>query len=252
MKLYAKCLSGLAFLILTGASHAAALVDQQEIRLWSGVAPGSEKLALKETVTERTAVTQMPDRAITNVQNPTLTAYLPAQPNGVAVLVIPGGAYAKVAIDTGGTDIARRLNQSGITAFVLKYRLPGEGHANRQVVPLQDAQRAMRLVRANAGEWKLDASRIGAVGTSAGGHLAATLATQFDQQTYAPRNDADKLSALRRPVVSGDQHGGCFDPSAHARETARKQACGSTDRRVFGGEACRQEHATDLHRTGQR
>jgi acetyl esterase/lipase len=208
MKLYAKCLSGLAFLILTGASHAAALVDQQEIRLWSGAAPGSEKLALKETVTERTAVTQMPDRAITNVQNPTLTAYLPAQPNGVAVLVIPGGAYAKVVIDTGGTDIARRLNQSGITAFVLKYRLPGEGHANRQVVPLQDAQRAMRLVRANAGEWKLDASRIGAVGTSAGGHLAATLATQFDQQTYAPRNDADKLSArpdfvgLLYPVIS--------------------------------------------------
>ena len=208
MKLYAKCLGGLAFLILAGASHAAALADQQEIRLWNGAAPGSEKLALKEMVTERSAVAQTPDRAITNVQNPTITAYLPAQPNGVAVLVIPGGAYARVVIDTGGTDIARRLNQSGITAFVLKYRLPGEGYTNRQVVPLQDAQRAMRLIRAGAGEWKLDASRIGAIGTSAGGHLAATLATQFSQQTYAPRTDADKLSArpdflgLLYPVIS--------------------------------------------------
>ena len=202
MKLYAKCLGGLAFLILAGASHAAALADQQEIRLWNGAAPGSEKLALKEMVTERSAVAQTPDRAITNVQNPTITAYLPAQPNGVAVLVIPGGAYARVVIDTGGTDIARRLNQSGITAFVLKYRLPGEGYTNRQVVPLQDAQRAMRLIRARAARYSVDPARLGVMGFSAGGHLAATMATRGpDVKAYDAVDEADALDC--RPNFAG-------------------------------------------------
>jgi acetyl esterase/lipase len=208
MKFHTQCLTSLGMLLLTGTVAAAPLADQQEIRLWNGAAPGSEKLALKETVTERSPLATQPDRAYTNIQNPTITAYLPAKPNGVSVLIIPGGAYARVVTDKEGADIAHALNDKGITGFVLKYRLPGEGHANRQYVPLQDGQRAIRLIRANAAEWKLDTTRIGAIGMSAGGNLAANLATQFGKVVYPHRDATDKLSArpdfvgLLYPVIS--------------------------------------------------
>lgn len=208
MKLHSYCLAGLVSALLTTLASAAPLADLQETRLWTGAAPGSEKLTLSETVTERSKDPAVKDRAYTNILTPTLTAYLPAKPNGAALLIMPGGAYARVVTDKEGADIARAANARGLTAFVLKYRLPGEGHADRQNVPLQDAQRAMRLIRANAAEWKLDAGRVGAIGMSAGGNLAATLGTQFDKVTYTARDAADKLSArpdflaLLYPVIS--------------------------------------------------
>lgn len=201
-------LGALALLLATGVASAAPLADGQEIRLWEGAAPGSEKLALNEVVTERSKDPALHDRAYTAIQNPTLTAYLPAKANGTVLLIMPGGAYARVVTDKEGADIARAVNARGVTAFVLKYRLPGEGHADRQNVPLQDAQRAMRVIRANAGEWKLDTARVGAIGMSAGGSLAATLGTQYAKASYAPRDAADRLSArpdflgLLYPVVS--------------------------------------------------
>lgn len=184
------------------------LHNGQEVRLWDGPAPGSEKLSFSEVMTERSKDPSVLDRAYTQILNPTITAFVPGRPNGTALLIMPGGAYARVTFDKEGVDIARVLNAKGITAFVLKYRLPGDGHANREEVPLQDAQRAMRLIRSHAQEWHLDASRIGAMGMSAGGNLAANLGTQFDRGTYTPRDAADRLSArpdflaLLYPVIS--------------------------------------------------
>lgn len=208
MKLSMHCLSAMVLTLLSGLAIAAPLADQQEIRLWKAAAPGSEKTVLTETVTERSKDQAVRDRAYTGIQNPTMTAFVPAHPNGTALLIMPGGAYARITFDKEGVDTARAMNAKGITAFVLKYRLPGEGHAGRQNVPLQDAQRAMRLIRANATEWKIDAAKIGAIGMSAGGHLAATLATQFNKTTYTAQDAADKLSArpdflgLLYPVIS--------------------------------------------------
>lgn len=208
MKLSMHCLSALALTLLSGLAIAAPLADQQEIRLWKDAAPGSEKLKLSETITERSKDPAIKDRAFTNIQNPTITAFVPAKPNGTALLIMPGGAYARVTFDKEGVDTARAMNSKGITAFVLKYRLPGEGHANRQNVPLQDAQRAMRLIRANAAEWQIDATKVGAIGMSAGGNLAANLGTQYDKVTYKAHDAADKLSArpdflgLLYPVIS--------------------------------------------------
>ena len=132
----------------------------------------------------------------------------PVRANGTAVLICPGGAYARVTIDKEGYDIAKWLNKEGISAFILKYRLPGEGHIQQQVVPLQDAQRAMRLIRARSAEWKVDPKKIGVMGFSAGGHLASTLGTQCQRQVYAPVDAVDQQSArpafmvLLYPVIS--------------------------------------------------
>jgi len=95
----------------------------------------------------------------------------------------------------------RRFTGAGITCFVLRYRLPGEGWANRADVPLQDAQRAMRLIRANAAKYDVDAARLAAIGFSAGGHVSASLATRWDAKLYAAKDSADALDA--KPVVAG-------------------------------------------------
>lgn len=138
---------------------------------------------------------------MTNVDQPYLRVFRPKKPNGRAVLVIPGGAYIFVSIDNEGVEVAEALNARGYTVFVLVHRLPGEGWANRSDVPLQDAQRAMRLVRSLASKYGYEASTVSLLGFSAGGHLAATLATDFAQPVYAPLDDIDRLDA--RPAVAG-------------------------------------------------
>ncbi len=105
-----------------------------------------------------------------------ITVYRPAQPNGTALVICPGGGYGGHAIQPEGHGIATWLNRSGITGVVLEYRLP----AGRSAVPLLDAQRALRTVRAHAKDWAIDPQRIGIIGFSAGGHLASTAATHFD------------------------------------------------------------------------
>lgn len=131
--------------------------QQSPIRLWEGAAPGA--LGAE-------------DRDI-----PTLTPFLPKQPNGTAIVICPGGGYWLLA-DHEGRDYAQWLVQHGITSFVLKYRLGQHGY--RHPVMWQDAARAVRTVRARAAEWKIDRLRIGIMGSSAGGHLASTLLTRFD------------------------------------------------------------------------
>jgi len=127
---------------------------------------------------------------ITNVSHPTLTIYKPAaQSSGTAVIICPGGAYYKLSMTGEGSDVAKWLNSIGVTAFVLKYRLPsGETMIDKVIGPLQDAQRAIQLVRECAGEWAVDTNKIGILGFSAGGHLASSAGTHFLQPTI-PNNE---------------------------------------------------------------
>lgn len=121
---------------------------------------------------------------ITNVSIPTVTPYLPAAgtANGAAIVIFPGGGYAGLANDHEGMAIAKAFNGIGVTAFLVKYRLPtDETMVEKTIGPLQDAQRAMQLVRQGASVWGVDRNRIGIIGFSAGGHLASTLGTHFDK-----------------------------------------------------------------------
>lgn len=190
------------------AAAAAEPAAAEVIRLWPGKAPGAPARLPQEQITERSTSPDYRDRAVTGIGVPSISVYRPARPNGAAVLVIPGGGYIRVVIDKEGLETAARLNAAGVTAFVLRYRLPAEGWAQRADVPLQDAQRAMRLIRANTGRFGVDPKRIAVMGFSAGGHLAASLATRHAASVYAPIDAADRLparpdlAALVYPVMS--------------------------------------------------
>jgi acetyl esterase/lipase len=185
--------------------------DPDQINIWDSTGPGSDTLTIQEKITNRSLVgTCTIDRAIEHITVPTLTPFMPENPNGTAIIICPGGAYERVVYDVEGCDIARWYNQVGITAFVLKYRLPNDKHIDSRYVPLQDAQRAMRYVKKNAATWDIDTSKIGIMGASAGGHLAASLGTDFDKQVYVPADAIDSVSArpgfmvLLYPVISMD------------------------------------------------
>lgn len=204
-----RCATSWVFtLLLATGTMAAPLKPREVIPLWPAGAPGSATVSLKETIVERSTVPFWPDRAITGITRPDLTALLPAKPNGAAVVIAPGGGYVRVVLDKEGVELAQWLNSLGVTVFLLKYRLPGEGHENAADVPLQDAQRAMRLVRFHAREWGLDDKRIGFLGASAGGHVAASIGVGHSRQVYEARDAADAVSArpdfliLLYPVVS--------------------------------------------------
>jgi acetyl esterase/lipase len=141
------------------------------------------------------------DIAWPHVATPMLNLVPAANPNGAAILLVPGGGYARVALGREGSGIARMVAARGFTVFELLYRLPHDGWAAGPDAPLQDAQRAIRLIRAGAKKWKIDPARVGVAGFSAGGHLAARLASRAALQTYAPIDAADRQSA--RPTVAG-------------------------------------------------
>lgn len=166
----------------------------EAIPLWGAAPPGAPATPPVRSATLDPAF-------ITGVVRPELRVFRPAQSNGRALLVIPGGAYTFISIRNEGTDVARVMNARGYTVFVLVYRLPGEGWANRSDVPLQDAQRAMRLIRAGAAAFGIDPATVGVLGFSAGGHLAASLITAAAEPVYAPRDAADGLDA--RPHCAG-------------------------------------------------
>lgn len=158
---------------------------------------------------------------IHGVDKPYMRVFRPVQSNGRALLVMPGGAYIFVSIDNEGVDVGQAMAARGYTVFVLVYRLPGEGWVNRADVPLQDAQRAMRVIRSLAGGYGYDPGQVAAIGFSAGGHLAATLATDFAQPVYPARDGVDRLDTrpsavgLIYPVVS------MSPPVTHADSRAR-------------------------------
>ena len=129
------------------------LEQQQEIKLWPKKAPGSEQVIIEEQIKDSSKDPNDPMRSISGIVSPSITAYLPEHPTGTVVLITPGGGYTNLVFDKEGRDIALWVNKLGITAFVLKSRLPGEGHVDGKNVPLEDAQRAMRLIRSQANEW---------------------------------------------------------------------------------------------------
>jgi acetyl esterase/lipase len=166
--------------------------------VWPGEVPGekgnigAEKF-LKQNPGEK------PVKRLTNVSKPTITVYRPAKnkDTGAAVLICPGGGYHILAWDLEGEEVAHWLNSIGVTGVVLKYRVPrrpGEPKDKPPVGPLQDAQRALSLVRSKAKDWKLDPKRIGILGFSAGGHLAAATSTNFKKRAYQARDATDKVS----------------------------------------------------------
>jgi acetyl esterase/lipase len=131
---------------------------------------------------------------IGNVSSPTLTFYAPKEKNtGAAVVVFPGGGYRILAIDLEGTEVCDWLTSVGITCVLLKYRVPDTGPYPKSAAALQDAQRAMGIVRSHAAEWHIDPNRIGVLGFSAGGHLAAALSTHFDKRLYDSIDAADQV-----------------------------------------------------------
>ena len=142
------------------------------------------------------------------VSIPTLSIFLPeaSKPNQAAVIIFPGGGYQHLAIDKEGTKVAQWLNSLGITAFVVKYRLPSDKiMKNKNIGPLQDAQEAVRYVRQNASKYNIDANKIGILGFSAGGHLASTLATHYDEKIYKTDSKVSArpdFSLLIYPVIS--------------------------------------------------
>jgi acetyl esterase/lipase len=139
---------------------------------------------------------------LTNVSQPTITLYRPSKgnANGTAVVVCPGGGYSILAMDLEGTEICKWLNSIGVTGVLLKYRVPQRPGDEIHKLPLQDAQRALGLVRFDAKEWNLDPKRIGVLGFSAGGHLNVNLSNNFDQRAYEVVDDADQVSC--RPDFS--------------------------------------------------
>lgn len=192
----------------------------ETIDLWPGGAPGMPARPLTETVQERSTDRLVTDRAVYGITAPRLAVFRPDRPNGAAVMITPGGGYRWVVIDKEGYEMGRWLAARGFTAFVLFYRLPGEGWAAGPDVALADAQRAMRVIRHRAGNFAIDPERVSAMGFSAGGHLCADLATRFDASVYAPVDAADRLSAKPHsaapiyPVISmtaPDAHGGSHE-----------------------------------------
>ena len=177
--------------------------DSKEIvPLWPGSPPGAAGVTVKANILETSQTPNLfHDRAVVHVDVPLLTVYRAARPNGSALLLMPGGGYGAEYFEREGIEPAQVFNRSGVTCFILRYRLPGDGWANHSDVPLQDAQRAMRLIRANAGKYGIDPARLGVIGFSAGGHLAASLATRFASNVYAPVDAMDTGNA--KPVVAG-------------------------------------------------
>jgi acetyl esterase/lipase len=168
------------------------------IAVWPGAAPGAvaNPPAEADTTTAKdNLIAGRPVVRLGNVSTPTLTLYQPkGQNTGAAVVVFPGGGYKILAIDLEGAEVCDWLNSAGITCLVLKYRVPASGPYPKSAAALEDAQRALGLVRLHAADWGVDPNRIGVLGFSAGAHLAAALSTHFDQRLYEPLDAADKTS----------------------------------------------------------
>ena len=192
---------------------------KERFPLWPGKPPGAPTKAI---VPNWTMNNPPPNRElwIRGVPMPEVHVFRAPHPDGSSLLSFPGGGYEFLSVQNEGMDAAERFTAERTTVFVLTYRLPAEGWANRSQVPLQDAQRAMRLIRARSGDFRINPARLGIIGFSAGGHLAADLSVSHDEQVYAAVDAADSLSArpafagLVYPVTSlepGLAHGGSRD-----------------------------------------
>ena len=163
------------------------------------------------------------DRVGYRTTEPRLIVVRPPAPNGASLLILPGGGYFLTTLDKEGVDIARVFAEAGVTCFVLEYRLPGDGWRAGPLTPLQDAQRAMRLVRHRAAELGLDPERIALLGSSAGGHLAGLLASGYPD-AYSPVDDADAHTVRPRLTILNYPAATLREPYGHAR--CRKELAG--------------------------
>jgi len=170
-------------------------VSNQPIAIWPDLPPGETVKAFGEQLPARN--TDIPTiTRVEKIRTPTIDLFLPKVSNGTGVVILPGGGFARVVPDMEGSEAAMRLNQLGITAFVLRYRTSEVTPAEepKYLRPLQDAQRAVRWVRANAVTWRLKTDRIGVLGFSAGGQVACILHTTGDKAAYEAIDQIDTLS----------------------------------------------------------
>jgi acetyl esterase/lipase len=203
-----KRLLPLLTLMLTLMPAAASLGREPdaELKLWPGKAPGeTAELPAESDTTKPDGQLIAGKRVIRlgNVSTPTLAVYLPPaeKRNGAAIVICPGGGYHILAWDLEGTEVAEWFNERGVTCFVLKYRVPRRNDRSpKEAGALEDGQRAMGLVRSRASEWSLDPKRIGVLGFSAGGHLAAMTSMHFEKRLYEKVDAADDVSS--RPDFS--------------------------------------------------
>src|ERR1700693_4891253 len=175
-----------------------------QVPIWPGAAPDAQPAAgpeVAKTTGKAVLVAGRPAVGVSNVSRPTMTVYSPERKNtGAAVVVFPGGGYEDLAIDLEGTEVCDWLTPKGITCVLLKYRVtdvgpyPKSGPYPESPMALEDAQRAMGLVRLHAAEWHIDPDKIGVLGFSAGGHLVAAISTHFDKRLYPVVDAADKES----------------------------------------------------------
>ncbi|PTQ93963.1 acetyl esterase/lipase [Mucilaginibacter yixingensis] len=176
---------------------------QTTFNLYKDVIPGS-----KPVKNEEVSETEGGILRISKITVPTLTAYIPEKQDAkrTAVIICPGGGYQIVAADHEGAAIAKEFNKKGITAFVLKYRLPNEHTMqHKEIGPLQDAQQAIKTVRDSAAKWNIDPARVGIMGFSAGGHLASTAGTHFTKPVIDNKENTNlrpDFMILIYPVIS--------------------------------------------------
>jgi acetyl esterase/lipase len=174
--------------------------QNEEIILWDTKIPGSIE-AMDYNEDNNRELDQ-----VHKITQPTLAVFIPEKPNGTAVVICPGGGYAFLAIKKEGYKVGEWLNTLGITAFVLKYRLPSDDiMKDKSIGPLQDGQESIRFVRRNAKKWNISKDKIGVLGFSAGGHLASTLSTHYDDKTYEAKDTTSakpNFSILIYPVIS--------------------------------------------------
>lgn len=196
----------------------------EDIPLWPGTPPGGQGVSLNEHIVERANPFNLVDRAAHEVTRPILQRFNAQNPDGSALLIIPGGGYSWVVIEKEGYEGARWFSRRGVTTYVLRHRLPHQGWAAGADTPLQDAQRAARIIRARAAQDGIDATRLTVMGFSAGGHVAGSLATRYNARVYDPIDAADELSA--RPDLSALMYPVITMRLPHAHPGSRRNMLG--------------------------
>ncbi|WP_347302497.1 alpha/beta hydrolase [Croceibacterium sp. TMG7-5b_MA50] len=218
--------AGLGAALLGGMAATPALAAPAQrfpyrtLPLWPGAAPGAENVTVTQRSVLRSANSAPDDLAWYGITRPTLTLVQPARPNGTALLMIPGGGYERIAASPDGGGIAHHLAGMGFHVGMLLYRLPYDGWAAGPDAPLQDAQRALRILRAETG-----AGRTGTIGFSAGGHLAGALATRHGDRTYPAIDAIDEGSA--RPDFAALMFAVVTMTDPHAHGPSRKNLIGA-------------------------
>ncbi|MCE5224714.1 MAG: alpha/beta hydrolase [Porphyromonadaceae bacterium] len=186
----------LLFLLIINFMTGTMMAQESPILLFPKGAPGEQTKLIEKTLPEGGKVAGASVQRLTNVSEPTITIYPASDENatGAAMVVCPGGGYDILAYDLEGDEICQWLNDIGVTAILLKYRVPRRAGLEKHTAPLQDVQRTIGYVRSKADALNIDPQRIGVMGFSAGGHLAAMASTSFDKRTYPAVDAADNVS----------------------------------------------------------